>query len=341
MKIIEKKFPIQSDALFHFEQYFSESPAEYLFFDIETTGLSKERSYIYLIGLAEIISINELKITQYLISEKDEEPILLKTFQDKARHYHNIVHYNGKHFDLPFYDYRCMRYGFDNILSDFHSIDLYLLLKSCRSLLPLAHFRQTDLEEFLDPNAERCCSDGKECIALYRKYSKKQSPELEAVIAGHNEEDLKGLFRILSLLSYLRFLTGHYDIQSVNKLQTSIIIKAVLYSPVPVTVTKVFPDGYIKLDQTDFYLELKLNNDRLRRYYEDYKNYYYLPAEDYAITKELAKYVFADSKIPATAETCYTWFTVTDSFLKSFAEIKKFIQDNLEIWTGFSSQKTP
>lgn len=52
-------------------------------------------------------------------------------------------------------------------------------------------------------------------------------------------------------------------------------------------------------------------------YFEDYKNYYYLPQEDMAIHKSVAAYVAAENKEKATKSTCY--IKKTDAFIPCFS----------------------
>ena len=44
----------------------------------------------------------------------------------------------------------------------------------------------------------------------------------------------------------------------------------------------------------------------LKHYYPDYKNYYYLPAEDYAVYKSIGEAVDPEARRKATKETAYT-----------------------------------
>ena len=64
-------------------------------------------------------------------------------------------------------------------------------------------------------------------------------------------------------------------------------------------------------------LRVPLYQGMARLYYLDYKNYYYLPAEDMAIHKSVATYVDKAHKQKATPETCYSKVAVTDEFLHS------------------------
>ena len=47
-------------------------------------------------------------------------------------------------------------------------------------------------------------------------------------------------------------------------------------------------------------------NGELKHFYKDYKNYYYLPAEDVAYHKSVSSFVDRSARIQATASTAYT-----------------------------------
>ena len=54
-------------------------------------------------------------------------------------------------------------------------------------------------------------------------------------------------------------------------------------------------------------------------YYKDYKNYYYLPAEDRAIHKSIAIYTDPSARKKATAENCYE--RKTGTFIPAFSPV--------------------
>ncbi len=73
----------------------------------------------------------------------------------------------------------------------------------------------------------------------------------------------------------------------------------------------------LTLPGTDLKLGLKIWPDQIclflpmirgemKFFYDNYKDYYYLPQEDYAIHKSVAAYVDKDCRKKATAKTCYT-----------------------------------
>lgn len=55
----------------------------------------------------------------------------------------------------------------------------------------------------------------------------------------------------------------------------------------------------------------------LKHYYKDYKNYYYLPAEDTAYHKSVSEFVDRSARVQATARTAYT--KKTGSFVPVFS----------------------
>ncbi len=80
-----------------------------------------------------------------------------------------------------------------------------------------------------------------------------------------------------------------------------------LFEAVDVTAEGVSPESPLSppAKAADAKLTLPVKNGFVRRYFPDYKNYEYLPAEGYAIHKSVSAYVAASRKEPATLETCF------------------------------------
>ncbi|MFH1567039.1 MAG: ribonuclease H-like domain-containing protein [Gemmatimonadota bacterium] len=75
------------------------APADLLFFDIETTGLSN--SPLFLIG-AMVWEGGGLVVRQYMARNYAEEAAVIALFGDLCRSRRLLVSFNGKSFDLPF-----------------------------------------------------------------------------------------------------------------------------------------------------------------------------------------------------------------------------------------------
>ena len=82
--------------------YWKEQPLDQiLFFDIETTGLSADTSYLYLIccGYYQEQTCN---LIQWFSEGIEDEPELLDAFFTLMKNYTMLVHYNGTTFDMNY-----------------------------------------------------------------------------------------------------------------------------------------------------------------------------------------------------------------------------------------------
>ena len=84
--------------------YMSNYDSDTLIFDIETTGLSKSYSMIYIIGFATIKN-NSLYFTQLFAETKEDEAIVIDTFSKELAKYKRLVTFNGNRFDIPEWAY--------------------------------------------------------------------------------------------------------------------------------------------------------------------------------------------------------------------------------------------
>lgn len=76
-----------------------------LFYDIETTGLSRNSTFLYLIG-AVAYEENNWQMYQWMIENEEEESELLKTFSEFLQDFSCTIQYNGDSFDQPYLDAR-------------------------------------------------------------------------------------------------------------------------------------------------------------------------------------------------------------------------------------------
>mgnify|MGYP004448631717 CR=1 FL=1 len=308
------------------------SPREpLLFFDIETTGLSRDRSMVYLIGCI-VLDGGRRTLRQWMAENGEEERDILREFVSFAAPYSHVLHYNGKHFDIPFLEYRLLKHGLDSPFPGKYSTDLYQELRPCKALLQLEHLHQPDVEAFLDRNRTRLHCDGGECIPLYRKYRKCPSEALSVPLLGHNAEDLEGLTQLIPALSYPAFLRGRFHIEKCWAAEDTFHCICELDAPVPVPVTFAGSDAAISLKDHRADFSVPLSDQRLRFRHEDYRDYVYLPEEDAVIPKAMRSFVPPSQRIPATRENCYTWFPCSEDFLDDPEEVYRYLSRQLPLW---------
>lgn len=75
--------------------------------------------------------------------------------------------------------------------------------------------------------------------------------------------------------------------------------------PVPVNL-QADADIRIELSGSQLKFIIPVAEGTLKHFYSDYKNYYYIPAEDMAIHKSVSSYMDASARQKATRDNCYT-----------------------------------
>ena len=171
-----------------------------LLFDIETTGLSKYKNKIILIGCG-FISDGYLNIRQFFAENENEEGEVLKRFYEDTAEFDRLITYNGDRFDIPFINERTSAHSLDVASDSFSSLDIYKNIKPYKLLLGLPSLKQKNIENFLGIERDDEI-DGGESVKLYKTYEKSHDPDLEDTILLHNHDDVKGLLDILPILEY-------------------------------------------------------------------------------------------------------------------------------------------
>lgn len=193
MKILE-----YDEKLTFKSKYYDE---EAVFLDIETTGLSPMRSFIYLIGLVFIdLKRVTMHITQLIAEDRDEEEEILKLMKERLKGYKTVVTYNGNSFDLPFIAKRSERYGIEPIAMD--SFDMYEKLRLHKDTLKLDGLKQKNIEKKLGITREDRYNGG-ECISFYKDYVKNKNQESFDRFVLHNYDDLLYMPATMSILDLL------------------------------------------------------------------------------------------------------------------------------------------
>lgn len=275
--------------------------------DIETTGLSPANNFIYCIGCSFLTPEN-ISLCLLFAERQSDEPELLKQLSALLAGHSPVITFNGTTFDIPFLKKRYAYYHMEHPFSGTDFIDLYREARQLKPLLRLNSYKQKSLEQFLGCSREDTYSGG-ELIRVYTGYIKNPSPESLHLLFTHNYEDVKGMYDLLELLSYRRFLDGNFAIRDIafERDGENLFINFILAleSPLPQSIRLLTEDAKLLLGQDSALIQFPVRFGKLRHYFPDYKNYYYLPEEGSIVHKSVGAYVDAGHRQKATRENCF------------------------------------
>ncbi|MCR5107939.1 MAG: ribonuclease H-like domain-containing protein [Lachnospiraceae bacterium] len=296
-----------------------------LFVDIETTGLSRDRTTLYLIG-AGFFCDDEFHTLQWFADKPSEENFILDDFFSFSEGFDTLIHYNGGRFDLPYIDHKAKLYGYDNPLKGFRSIDIYTLIKPFGKLLGLSSLKQRNVEDFLGIHSDDPYT-GRDLIPVYYDMVREPSEELLKPLLFHNIEDLKGMLSILPILKYTKLTSAdisfkNYRINEYSDLygnkRTEILIESVLKASLPSDFRSLNEDIFISFSDDTLTVRIPVKECTLRHYFDNYRDYYYLPLEDTVILKSMASGVDRSRRERAKKDNCC--IKKTASFIPVFGQ---------------------
>lgn len=287
-------------------------PEGCVLFDIETTGLSADTSYLYLIG-AVYRKEDSLVLSQWFCDEYSEEKEVLSSFLTFLEDKTTLVHFNGTGFDIPYLNKKFKRHCLRGSIDASATTDLYKLLLPFKKHTILPDFKQKTLEEACGFHREDTFSGG-DLIEVYAAYAGKsrlaaltgrceEADALRHILLLHNHDDLLGLLFLFSRTHLQKFFTGTI-LPSVLKLPDG-----VLYSfdfpllPFALTLTQNDCTFTVSEHTTDLFLPLQ--EGKLKYFFKDYKNYSFLKYEDTAIHNSIAEWVDKDAKEKCKPDTAY------------------------------------
>ncbi len=297
-----------------------------MFFDIETTGLSPARSYVYLIGA--LTPCDEQWILRQWFSESpEEETTVLEAFANSLTPEYRLIHYNGSTFDLPFLAHRIGHHGLSCSVPDKEdTLDLMRHLAGYKKWYGLSNRKQRTLEPLAGYDRQDPY-DGGTLIGFYAEYvgrarfDTSRAEELLADLLRHNREDLLGLATLPRLLATQKLLNGNVancevlaaDVVSAEQMIISFAIPTPLTAPLSLTLP-IAPDGCpehgtllarLCADNIHGTVTLPMFEGTAKHYFPNYKDYYYLPLENRSVHRSIAGHIPPAYRKAATKDTAY------------------------------------
>lgn len=305
------------------DQFFDDTS---LFFDIETTGFSPKHTQVYLIGCA-YKKESTIYIEQYFAETFEDEKEILEEFLNTASNFKTLISFNGLGFDIPFLKAKCEIYEIKDCFLNFEYLDIFKIISSYKFLLRLENYKQKTIETFLGINREDEMSGG-ELIEVYQDYLKQPDEEKFSLLQKHNYEDVLGMIDLLPILSYAEIFNGNYSITSTEEhqytsyqgeLKNELIITLKNDYAIPKRLSCQKNDFYLIMNQDETKITVPITECELKFFYDDYKNYFYLPDEDIAIHKSVATFVEKEYREKCKASNCYN--RKTGRFLVQYLEV--------------------
>ncbi len=272
-------------------------------FDIETTGFAAAATTLYCIGCC-FFDEGQWKIRQWFNDDGKSEQEILPAFVEFIKSYKFIINYNGDGFDIPYINSKLEQHSMEYAFSDIESIDLYKKIKPYKKLFHVDNLKQKSLEKFLDINRLDKYSGG-DLIKIYNNYLSTGNEAEKQLLLQHNYEDLEGLLYCCCLLSYTKLTAGCFSVSKMSVKENRLLFSLALDYTIPKRVSIGKKDIIITGNQNEMTLNVPIVTDELKFFFDDYREYYYLPAEDRAVHKSVASYVDKNYRTPAKKENCY------------------------------------
>ncbi len=304
-------------------------PLEYslnktVFFDIETTGFAAETTYLYLIGCI-YHKEDAFTLIQWFSEDPKEEKELISLFFDFLKSYEVLLHYNGSGFDIPYLQRKCELHRLPYSFEALESIDLYKRIAPFKKLLKLDNYKQKSIEAFLKVS-RKDVSNGGDLIQVYQSYigkrhleklrelrspqpektSPSEADELLQLLLLHNEDDVKGLVQICPILFYSDLFSKPFHILQAGIDDSKLSVLFELSFSLPVRVSYGSDMIYFTASEKSAQLTIQTYEGELKYFYDNYKDYYYLPDEDTAVHKSVALFVDKEFRQKAKPSNCYT-----------------------------------
>ena len=208
-------------------------------------------------------------------------------------------------FDIPYLRTCARQYHLSIPFSEVESLDLFPIARRHKTLFQLPNCKQKSVERFFHLGREDAYSGG-ELIEQYEAYLATDNETLYQNLLLHNEEDVSNLPLLHACLNAYEFSIPEALHAEMVSSPVGISLVLTLPQTIPVPVQLETSCGTLLLQNRLCTLSFPFYAGELRLFYPNYKDYYYLPEEDYAIHQKVAQFVDKSHRKKATASTCYT-----------------------------------
>lgn len=222
----------------------------------------------------------------------------LSRFLSKENAPSELITYNGHAFDLAFLSKKYALYDLEDPLKNKDSRDLFLEYRPFARILGLSSRRLDAFAGYL--GVDSSCDDAVKCCAIL---------SLDA---------LKDLF------------DGKWTLEKAASDADHLYYTLHIEKPMPRRIAIHDQVYHMICEGNEVRLAIVVENNTVRRYYTNFKDYYYLPFEGYAVHREMAAFVEKGHKEKAVRENCFSRVALSDSLLSDESVIGRYISSVLQ-----------
>lgn len=281
-------------------------PSEYMgldsykntcFFHMITTGHFWRNSMITELSLMYLNEENQWICQIWTLEKEADEYDMLEAFAHKISAVNCIIGFNSNSFHIPYLAHKFQAYELENPLEEKKRIDLLKTLKPIGKKLHIST-KLNDLRLFLHLSDELS--------------------EIECIGAA------------TALFVYPVILQGTFDVKNAEVLNDELIFFCETTVPFPEDIRIHDDEFYLIGEKNELKIKVKTESNRLKLWFKNYKDYFYLPEDDMVIHKSLASTISKDKKRKAKPEECFSYITCTEVFLNNRENQKKYLVALLE-----------
>lgn len=261
-------------------------------FQMQTTGHYWRNSLITDIGILTFTECDGWLEEHFCLEEEADEYDILVAFAEKIEPCSHLFGYNCTSFHLPYLEQKYRAYGLKSPFFGKQHTDLYIKYKTLGKQMGIS-LKLEFLKDFLN---------------LPDEYN-----ELE-IIAG-----------VSMLDTYKNFFEGMFEVSAAENLDGELLVTLIPEQAFAAPYHHLFPGHYLMCYNNQAKVKIKLYDNRLRMYYPNYQDYYYLPDEDTVIHKSMASAIDKKNRIKANPANCYTYTAYTPAMLEKKEMLKKYI----------------
>ncbi len=263
-----------------------------LFFHITTTGHFWRNSSIISTSIL-YKNTNETWIKKEWVSEiESDEFDMLEILAKELEPFSTLIGFNSTSFHIPYLEQKYRAYGLPSPFEGKHHIDQLKEIKNIGKQLHIST-KLNDLRLFLK---------------LPDDYS-----EIECIAAS------------AALFQYAEILNGAFSVRKAESIDKECLFHCNTELTFPVDIRIHDDEFYLIGSETELKIKVKTNQNRLKLYYNNYKDYFYLPEEDMVIHKSLASAIHKDKKVKATTDNCFTYVPCSEHFFSNTSSMKKYL----------------